>query len=109
MHRLKSFNNVTIICSMSENREKREGLWSGEATRNRGLAVDDTSVKISFAGEGDDAATAKSRAPKDRPIWLTSSTIIDNAPSQVCSLSQFLIFFKRACPITELVNHLMTS
>lgn len=49
-------------------------LWSGEATRNQGFAVEETRVDVTI---GDDNPI-ESFKPKDRPIWMTESTVITN-------------------------------
>ncbi|XP_070492777.1 general transcription factor IIE subunit 1 [Chironomus tepperi] len=47
-------------------------IWSGEATRNGGFAAEDARVDITI-GEAD---TTESTAPKkERPIWMTESTV----------------------------------
>ncbi|KAL4710566.1 hypothetical protein ACJJTC_008968 [Scirpophaga incertulas] len=50
--------------------------WSGEATRNQGLAVEETRVDVTI-GESDSAADAAA-ARKERPVWMVESTIIAN-------------------------------
>lgn len=52
-------------------------VWSGEATRSSGFAVEETRVDITI-GDGDAADTAV--AKKERPIWMTESTVITNEP-----------------------------
>lgn len=50
--------------------------WSGEATRNQGFAVEEARVDVTIG----DAVAADTVRPKDRPIWMTESTITtDNA------------------------------
>lgn len=53
-------------------------MWSGEATRNQGFAVEETRVDVSI-GDNDTTEVATSR--KDRPVWMTESTIITNEES----------------------------
>ncbi|XP_055382497.1 general transcription factor IIE subunit 1 [Condylostylus longicornis] len=53
--------------------------WSGEATRNQGFAVEETRVDVNVSGEND--ATDSTIARKDRPIWMTESTVITNDDS----------------------------
>lgn len=53
-----------------------EGQWSGELSRSQGFAPEETRVDISI-GENDGDAN-KELAKKDRPIWLTESTVISN-------------------------------
>uniref|UniRef100_A0A182NK98 General transcription factor IIE subunit 1 n=1 Tax=Anopheles dirus TaxID=7168 RepID=A0A182NK98_9DIPT len=49
--------------------------WSGEATRSSGFAVEETRVDITI-GDNDTLDTATQR--KDRPVWMTESTVISN-------------------------------
>lgn len=49
--------------------------WSGEATRGGGFAAEETRVDISI-GETDSSANTVVR--KDRPVWMTESTVITN-------------------------------
>lgn len=51
--------------------------WSGEATRNQGFAVEETRVDVNL--DGDDQPDAV-RA-KDRPIWMTESTVVSSSGS----------------------------
>lgn len=46
--------------------------WSGEATRNQGFAVEETRVDVTIGG----ANTVETVKTKDRPIWMTESTIV---------------------------------
>ncbi|XP_028170993.1 general transcription factor IIE subunit 1 [Ostrinia nubilalis] len=50
--------------------------WSGEATRNQGLAVEETRVDVTI-GEDTGAADAAA-ARKERPVWMVESTIAAN-------------------------------
>lgn len=47
--------------------------WSGEATRNQGFAVEETRVDVTI---GDENTTDVVKI-KDRPIWMTESTVIN--------------------------------
>lgn len=50
--------------------------WSGEATRNQGFAVEEARVDVTIG----DAVSNDTVRPKDRPVWMTESTITtDNA------------------------------
>ncbi|XP_041771589.1 general transcription factor IIE subunit 1 [Anopheles merus] len=49
--------------------------WSGEATRSSGFVVEETRVDITI-GDSDTIDTATQR--KDRPVWMTESTVISN-------------------------------
>lgn len=53
--------------------------WSGEATRNQGFAVEETRVDVTI---GDDNPIESTR-PKERPIWMTESTVITNDESKM--------------------------
>lgn len=52
--------------------------WSGEATRNMGFITDDTKVNVMV---GDDAIKEAATVIKERPVWMTESTIITNDES----------------------------
>lgn len=48
-------------------------VWSGEATRSSGFAVEETRVDITIG----DTDAADSAAPqKERPVWMTTSTVV---------------------------------
>lgn len=49
--------------------------WSGEATRNQGFAVEETRVDVNL--DGDELPEAI--RPKDRPIWMTESTVVSTS------------------------------
>uniref|UniRef100_A0A182PQ94 General transcription factor IIE subunit 1 n=1 Tax=Anopheles epiroticus TaxID=199890 RepID=A0A182PQ94_9DIPT len=49
--------------------------WSGEATRSSGFVVEETRVDITI-GDSDTLDTTTQR--KDRPVWMTESTVISN-------------------------------
>ena len=50
--------------------------WSGEATRNQGMLVEETRVDVTI-GEADNANDA-STLRKERPVWMVESTIVTN-------------------------------
>jgi hypothetical protein len=62
-----------------ENKKPAVGLrppgdhWSGEATRAQGFAVEEARVDVMIGDEGIQDQTA---VRKERPIWMTESTII---------------------------------
>lgn len=56
-----------------------EGQWSGELTRNSGFAAEETRVDVRI---GDSDTDSKEVVKKDRPIWMTSSTVITNADEE---------------------------
>lgn len=57
--------------------------WSGEATRNQGMLVEETRVDISI-GDNDNANDATS-ARKERPVWMMESTIHNEQSDSVHS------------------------
>lgn len=65
--------------SSLENKKPAVGLrppgdhWSGEATRTQGFAVEEARVDVMIGDEGIQDQTA---FRKERPIWMTESTII---------------------------------
>jgi hypothetical protein len=62
-----------------ENKKPAAGLrppgdhWSGEATRTQGFAVEETRVDVMI---GDEAIQDQAAIRKERPIWMSESTII---------------------------------
>lgn len=46
--------------------------WSGEATRNQGFAVEEARVDVTIGGSN----AVETVKTKDRPIWMTESTIV---------------------------------
>lgn len=52
-----------------------DGQWSGDATRSMGFAVEEARVNVSI-GSSDNNDLAATR--KDRPVWMTESTVITN-------------------------------
>jgi len=63
--------------------------WSGEATRTQGFAVEETRVDVMI---GDDAAKDQTSVRKERPIWMTESTIITQDAVMVRMQISLLIF-----------------
>ncbi|XP_062533205.1 general transcription factor IIE subunit 1-like [Armigeres subalbatus] len=49
--------------------------WSGEATRSSGFAVEETRVDVTI---GDSDAMESTTQRKDRPVWMTESTVVTN-------------------------------
>lgn len=49
--------------------------WSGEATRNHGMMVEETRVDVTI-GETDSSADTTQR--KERPVWMVQSTIVNS-------------------------------
>ncbi|XP_065225945.1 general transcription factor IIE subunit 1 [Planococcus citri] len=53
-------------------------VWSGEATRHKGPEKTEVAITI-----GDESSSAEGKeAPKERPVWLLESTVIDAETSQ---------------------------
>lgn len=48
-------------------------VWSGEASRSSGFAVEDTRVNVSISDANEDT---NQLARKDRPVWMTESTVV---------------------------------
>lgn len=48
-------------------------VWSGEATRSSGFAVEETRVDITI---GDVDPNASNVPKKERPVWMTTSTVV---------------------------------
>lgn len=48
--------------------------WSGEATRSSGFMVEDTRVDVTIGDESAEDNALLNR--KERPIWMTESTVI---------------------------------
>lgn len=63
--------------------------WSGEATRTQGFAVEETRVDVMI---GDDAAKDQTSVRKERPIWMTESTIITQDAVMVRMQTSLLVF-----------------
>lgn len=57
------------------NESGQSEVWSGEATRSSGFAVEETRVDIMI---GDVDPTENTAPKKERPIWMTTSTVISN-------------------------------
>lgn len=62
-----------------ENKKPTVGLrppgdsWSGEATRTQGFAVEEARVDVMI---GDEGVQDQTPVRKERPVWMTESTII---------------------------------
>lgn len=80
-------NNIFVISLGNKQAVPRPGgeQWSGEATRNQGLLVEETRVDVSI-GE----TTAAPDAPrKERPVWMMESTVMPS--DQVTNYNAFTI------------------
>ncbi|XP_038210927.1 general transcription factor IIE subunit 1 [Zerene cesonia] len=71
-------NTIRGLTNKQQNRPAGE-QWSGEATRNQGLAVEETRVDITI-GDTDNAVDATTLR-KERPVWMVESTIAANDQS----------------------------
>lgn len=60
--------------------------WSGEATRNQGFAVEEARVDVTIGGSDIPDAVKQ----KDRPVWMTESTVITNDPATMDSADSIL-------------------
>jgi transcription initiation factor TFIIE subunit alpha len=63
----------TIRGIMKPNEQGANEVWSGEATRSSGFAVEETRVDITI---GDVDPTATAAPQKERPVWMTTSTVV---------------------------------
>ncbi|CAG4937651.1 general transcription factor IIE subunit 1 isoform X2 [Colias croceus] len=73
--------DINTIRGLTNKHLNRPGgeQWSGEATRNQGLAVEETRVDITI-GDTDNAVDATTLR-KERPVWMVESTIAANDQS----------------------------
>lgn len=60
--------------------------WSGEATRNQGFAVEEARVDVTIGGSDIPDAVKQ----KDRPVWMTESTVITNDTATMDSADSIL-------------------
>lgn len=68
--------NVSRLTSKQLGQRPSGEQWSGEATRNQGMLVEETRVDVTI-GESDNASDA-SALRKERPVWMVESTIVTN-------------------------------
>lgn len=69
--------------SKDKSNTNRSGeVWSGEATRHK--ATEETQIDVTIGD--DNLVTGAKDAPKERPIWLLESTVIENETSQVSTV-----------------------
>ncbi|XP_026466512.1 general transcription factor IIE subunit 1-like [Ctenocephalides felis] len=66
-------NTIRGITSTHPSDRNAGEPWSGEATRGLGFAVEEARVDISI---GDNVVDTNTAARKDRPIWMTESTVV---------------------------------
>lgn len=50
-------------------------VWSGEASRSHGFAVEETQVNVSISDANEDTNQTQR---KDRPVWMTESTVVSS-------------------------------
>lgn len=62
----------TIRGIIKPNEHGMSEVWSGEATRSSGFAVEETRVDITI---GDVDPSASAAPQKERPVWMTTSTV----------------------------------
>lgn len=60
--------------------------WSGEATRNQGFAVEEARVDVTI-GDSDVTEVVKQ---KDRPVWMTESTVISSETNNLDTTESIL-------------------
>lgn len=65
--------DINVIRGIARPNDNMSGeIWSGEATRGGGFAVEETRVDITIG----DVDTSDSAPKKERPIWMTASTVV---------------------------------
>lgn len=64
--------DINTIRGILKPNEHGSEVWSGEATRSSGFAVEETRVDITI---GDVDPTASAAPQKERPVWMTTSTV----------------------------------
>ncbi|XP_045446212.1 general transcription factor IIE subunit 1 [Melitaea cinxia] len=69
-------NTIRGLTSKQQTNRPGGEQWSGEATRNQGLAVEETQVDVIIGDTDTTADTAAQR--KERPVWMVESTIVTN-------------------------------
>lgn len=69
------FFYLSVRTNKLNNGNQSNEPWSGEATRNQGFAAEDTRIDITIDGADSTDTIVKQ---KDRPIWMTESTVITN-------------------------------
>jgi hypothetical protein len=83
------FHNFSL-----ENKKLAVGLrppgdhWSGEATRTQGFAVEEARVDVMIGG--DEGIQDQTAVRKERPVWMTESTVITQDNVMV-SMQMYLI------------------
>lgn len=64
----------TIRGILKPNEQGQGEVWSGEASRRGGFAVEEARVDITIGDTEVDSGAPK----KERPVWMTTSTIVSN-------------------------------
>ncbi|XP_014363659.2 general transcription factor IIE subunit 1 [Papilio machaon] len=77
--------DINTIRGLTNKQQPKPGgeQWSGEATRNQGMLVEETRVDVTI-GESDTAADANALR-KERPVWMVESTIATDQGDSVHS------------------------
>ncbi|XP_013177940.1 PREDICTED: general transcription factor IIE subunit 1 [Papilio xuthus] len=77
--------DINTIRGLTNKQQLKPGgeQWSGEATRNQGMLVEETRVDVTI-GESDAAADANALR-KERPVWMVESTIATDQGDSVHS------------------------
>ncbi|XP_013141256.1 PREDICTED: general transcription factor IIE subunit 1 [Papilio polytes] len=77
--------DINTIRGLTNKLQPRPGgeQWSGEATRNQGMLVEETRVDVTI-GESDAVADANALR-KERPVWMVESTIATDQGDSVHS------------------------
>lgn len=69
-------NTIFLVSRLNKTQQRGPNeQWSGEATRNQGFAVEETRVDVNL--DGDDTPDAV--RTKDRPVWMTESTVVSSS------------------------------
>jgi len=76
-----------LIRSHGSKHPSERGTWSGEASRSHVYGYTENEVTINIDGDNE-AVESKQAAPKERPVWLTESTLIEAANASAAVLQQ---------------------
>ncbi|XP_059614778.1 general transcription factor IIE subunit 1 [Phlebotomus argentipes] len=74
----------TIRGIIKPGRVVSQETWSGEATRSQGFAVEEARVNVTIGADTTDSEARR----KDRPVWMTESTVLDDARSSPDTLPE---------------------
>ena len=84
-----------MCCCRSSSSQKNpgdRGVWSGDATRNMGFGFTETNVTINMGQQA--AASLENRPVKERPIWMTESTVEGGKQDSSFSVSNSTYFLE---------------